>query len=106
MSSYHLNPFEHFWDVIGKEVRRWGSRNVRQLQQFVVDDWYRTAQRSTSEVRGFYAQSFPGRHSSKWRSYRVLIDKLTISINGIVVVIVMNKFRNLILMQLNEMEVV
>ena len=56
-----------------------------------------------SEVRGFYAQSLPGRHSSKWRSG---IDRQTTSLNGILVVIMINKFRNLILMQLNEMEVV
>ena len=30
-------------------------------------------------VRDFYAQSLPGRHSSKWRSYQVLIDKLQVS---------------------------
>ena len=33
-------------------------------------------------------------------------DQLTTSLSGILVVIMMNKFRNLILMQLNEMEVI
>ena len=32
-----------------------------------------------SEVRGFCAQSLPGGHASKWRSYQVLIDKLEVS---------------------------
>ena len=32
-----------------------------------------------SEVRNFYAQSLPGRYSSKWRSFQVLIDKLQVS---------------------------
>ena len=31
------NPIEHIWDVIGREVRRRDSRNIRQLQQFVVN---------------------------------------------------------------------
>ena len=32
--------------------------------------------RDNAQVHGFYAQSLPGRHSSKWRSYQVLIDKI------------------------------
>ena len=54
-----------------------------------------------SEVCGFYPQSLPGCHSSIPG-----IDRQTTSLNGILVIIMMNKFRNLILMQLNEMEVV
>ena len=41
-----LNPIEHVWDVIGREVRRRGHRNVRQLQQFVIEEWNRIAQRT------------------------------------------------------------
>ena len=37
--SPDLNPNEHMWDVIGKEVRKRGPRNVSQLQQFVVEEW-------------------------------------------------------------------
>ena len=32
-----------------------------------------------SEVRGIYEQLLPGRHSSKLRSYQVLIDKLQVA---------------------------
>ena len=34
------------WDVIGREVRRRGPRNVMQLQQFIVEEWNRIAQRT------------------------------------------------------------
>ena len=44
--SPDLNPIEHIWDVIGSEVRRRGPRNVRQLQQSVVEEWKRVARRT------------------------------------------------------------
>ena len=37
--SPELNPMKHIWDVIRREVRRSCPRNVRQLQQFVVEEW-------------------------------------------------------------------
>ena len=42
--SLDTNPIEYSLDVIGREVRGWGHRNVRQLQQFVVEEWNRIAQ--------------------------------------------------------------
>ena len=44
--SSDVNPFEHIWDVIGREIRRRGTRNFRQLQQFVVEERNRIAQRT------------------------------------------------------------
>ena len=44
--SPDLNPIEHIWDVIGREVRRKSPKNGRQLKQFNLDEWNRTAQRT------------------------------------------------------------
>ena len=44
--SPYLNPIEHIWDVISRSVRRRGSANIRQLQQFVMDAWNSIAQRT------------------------------------------------------------
>ena len=44
--SPDLNPIEHIRDVIGRADRRRGSRNIRQLQQFVVEEWNRIARRT------------------------------------------------------------
>ena len=84
------------WSSVWRSGHR-GPRNVRQLQRSVVEEWDRIAQ-PTSEVHGFHAQSLAGRHSSQWRSYY--------KSQGILAVILMIKFRILILMQLNGMEVV
>ena len=54
--SPDLNPVEHIWDDIGRMVRRRGT--VRQYYSNL--QW-----NPMSEVRGFDAQSFPGRHPSE-----------------------------------------
>ena len=58
--------------VISKTVRRRGPVNVRQLQQFVMDEWSRNRiTEHMSEVCGD-AESLSACHLNKWSSYRVL----------------------------------
>ena len=86
--------------MIGREVRRRGPRNVRQLQQFVVEELNRIARRTCLR----YVASMRSRCQAVIRANgshtRYYLSQWNL------VVIMMNKFKNLILMQLNEMEVV
>ena len=52
--SPDLNPIEHIWGVIGREVRRRGPRNVRHLQQFVVEELNRIARCTCHTVQTFF----------------------------------------------------
>ena len=42
--SPDLNPIEHIWDVIGRNVRARESRNIRELERAVLDEWNRVQQ--------------------------------------------------------------
>ena len=66
----HLNPFEQIWDVIDKEVRKMGPRNVRQLQQF--DEW-NTCLRYVAAMRSRCQAVI------RANGGQVLIDKLQVS---------------------------
>ena len=37
--SPDLNPMEHIWDVIGRNVRARDSRNIRELERAILDEW-------------------------------------------------------------------
>ena len=76
--SPDLNPIEHVWDVIGREVRIRGPRNVLQLQKFVVEEWNGIARytclRYIASMRSHYQAIIRANGS------QVLIDKLRVSV--------------------------
>ena len=74
--SPDLNPIERIWDVIGREVRRRSPRNVRQLQQFVVEEWNRIARRTCLG----YVASMHSHNQNTWRSFQVLFGKPHVSV--------------------------
>ena len=77
--SPDLHPFEHIWDVIGREVRRRGPRNVRPLQLFVVDKCNRTPQHTCLRCMASMHSRCQAVIRANRRSYPELIDKLHVS---------------------------